>query len=79
MTHSAFLDAFWYDCSGVGVKKLIVGQMRGQSSWAYEIIKEHGTLPIRIMQNNMGITTPKSRWEQKRKLYQEQNMFFNGN
>lgn len=74
MAHSAFLDTFGYECSGEGVEKLIVGQMSGQSGWAYEIVKEHGALPIRIMQSNLGITTPKGRWEQKRGAYRSQNI-----
>ena len=74
MAHSAFLDAFGYECSREGVEKLIVGQMRGQSGWAYDIASEYGALPIRIMQNNMGMTTPKSRWEQKRGAYRSQNI-----
>lgn len=76
MAHSTFLDVFGYECSGEGVEKLIAGQMVKPDGWAALMLQEYGPMSLRIIQDNLGLSSPAKRWEQKRKIYQEQNMFF---
>lgn len=58
-----------------GINSIVEANRSGETwgkGWAEVMLREYGIWPIRMMQDELGLSSPQKRWEEKKRIYRQQ-------